>query len=114
MKEHFYYIRDDRRRPVITVCILSENGVAKAKGMAVCSLQDNPSKKVGREIAKNRAYHAFTKKVHAEFCREKAIYVIEDGNWPGGTGCNATKYTDRPFLYVFEKGILKRKSDLPT
>ena len=54
---YFYYYRDRESKPRITVCLLKANG-AVARGIAICSLKDNPCKKTGRKIALQRATHA--------------------------------------------------------
>lgn len=58
-----YYLRDERRRPLVTVCLLKdmEDG-ATARGVAICSPSDNPEKKYGRQIAETRAFAALEKK----------------------------------------------------
>ena len=58
MKTFFYYLRDGEGRPVITVCLM-DDGVQFARGVAICSLKDNPMKKIGRGIAYERALHGF-------------------------------------------------------
>lgn len=66
--ELFYYIRDKRNRPVITIC-LKENGegFVFTRGIAICSLMDNPSKKLGRAIASGRATKALGNKEGTQF-----------------------------------------------
>jgi len=65
--EKYYYIRDNVKsnpdgngRPIITVCLLK---IADdiGRGIAICSDQDIPCKKVGRAIAKTRAIYALAK-----------------------------------------------------
>ena len=58
MKAFYYYNRDNKKRPVITKCFITD-GVTWSRGVAVCSLKDNPCKKVGKRIAYRRAMHAF-------------------------------------------------------
>ena len=67
MKEYFYYFRDEEKRPLVTVCILS-HGDKIARGLAVIGtngvtdrLSDNPRKIMGRALAKERAYLALLK-----------------------------------------------------
>ena len=55
--ELFYYIRDDLKRPVITVCLKKEDD-RLARGIAICSVLDVPNKKIGRAIASGRATKA--------------------------------------------------------
>ncbi len=49
----YYYLRDKLNRPLVTVC-LGIWGAHHARGIAVCSNSDVPSKKEGRNYA--RAY----------------------------------------------------------
>lgn len=57
--EKFYYVRagktdDTKGVPIATVC-LTETEDGWARGVAICSPEDNASKRVGRAIAKGRA-----------------------------------------------------------
>ena len=54
-KEIYYYVRDEKNRPMVTVCLLMDAFGDVARGVAFCSIRDNPSKRVGRKIAKQRA-----------------------------------------------------------
>ncbi len=56
METRYYYIRF-QRIPAITVCILVD-GKSVSRGVAACSMSDNPCKKEGRRIALNRARKA--------------------------------------------------------
>lgn len=55
--EKYYYIRDEKNRPVITICLMKDRNKI-SRGLAVCSEKDSPCKKVGRAIAKARAVYA--------------------------------------------------------
>lgn len=57
MRELYYYLRDPKNRPVVTVCLLID-GTQIARGVAICSNRDVPYKKRGRGIAKARALYA--------------------------------------------------------
>lgn len=57
MKEKYFYYRDKNRRPMVTVCEI-EGVTGVGRGVAICSLKDNPSKKIGRLISKGRANKA--------------------------------------------------------
>lgn len=61
MKERIYYGRDDDNRPIVTVCLL-EGDFGFARGVAACSPMDNPCKRTGRKIAKERARYAVMNK----------------------------------------------------
>ena len=54
MKAKFYHLRDKQHRPLVTVCLLI-SGNSFARGISICSLNDNPCKKDGRDRAKGRA-----------------------------------------------------------
>lgn len=63
IKRYFYYYRDDRNRPMITVCAMisfEENETRLlARGLAFCHEQDNPSKGKGKSLAGKRATLAY-------------------------------------------------------
>jgi hypothetical protein len=63
MKTFFYYDRDDKNRPIGTICFATD-GKRYARGVAVCSENDNPCKKTGRRIAQSRALKAFYANKH--------------------------------------------------
>ena len=65
MKGIYYYKRDERNRPMTTICLMKE-GVHISKGVAFCSEKDIPCKKVGRKIAEERARYALLK--HTDGC----------------------------------------------
>lgn len=56
----YYYVRDKYQynKPVITVCLLKNNEGIVSRGISVCSIRDNPSKKTGRGISLSRARKA--------------------------------------------------------
>ena len=59
LKYYFWYIRDKDNRPIITVCLAhDEEANIFSRGIAVCIWKDNPDKKLGRKIAKDRAIKA--------------------------------------------------------
>jgi len=69
MKERFYFIRDEKHKPVITVCLLVDDipstPFIAARGVAICSDLDTPCTKPdiwksnGPGIAKRRAWKAY-------------------------------------------------------
>jgi len=125
MEEKFYYLRDRMGKPVITVCLLKENGVA-ARGIAVCSVDDNFCYKIGRAIARGRARSALLKNVETRvgydnyfmpILRQKAIRAVNEVAWEelkktdmrltydlGEYGYKAVK---APKLSSFETGLFK-------
>lgn len=54
MKTYFYYERDRKNRPIVTVCLIKDGDMV-GRGIAICSDKDIPCKKVGRAIAFERA-----------------------------------------------------------
>ena len=75
MKEFYYHLRDERSRPVVTVCLLIEKNTM-ARGVAICSPKDNPKKKIGRAIAKGRALKGFTEGVTTHLVkRQEPMHV---------------------------------------
>ena len=54
----YYYNRDEQQRPIITVCFITD-GVRHARGIAYCSVNDNPCKTTGRKLAWSRAKRAW-------------------------------------------------------
>jgi len=56
-KRYFYYYRDRNKAPRVTVCLLVTDK-AVTRGVAICSLKDNPKKILGRNIAYGRAKKA--------------------------------------------------------
>lgn len=58
MVAKYYYLRDEKNRPVITVCILRLDSGSIGKGVAICSPDDNTIKIDGRAKAGERALKA--------------------------------------------------------
>jgi len=81
MKDFFYYFRDKENKPRVTVCLKvdTERGIgAVARGVAICSLSDNPNKKKGRQIASGRAARAaFRGNRSYRIARVEAIAALE-------------------------------------
>ena len=78
MEEYYYYLRDEQKRPIVTVCLIKHNGIIN-RGVAICSKQDNPVKKIGRNVSYGRAYRAFfTKLSYAQIIlREGVLEYME-------------------------------------
>ena len=106
MKKAFYYLRDHRNAPRVTVCLMKDHHGTVCRGVALCSLDDNPTKKDitkvyslpaknpiydrmvvteisagGRSIAEQRAKDAFTYGTSGcIICKEKALKVLSSVN----------------------------------
>jgi len=77
--ERIFYIRDSKKRPVITcVKIIGSDGLTKAIGIAICSDKDNPDKKKGIRIARVRACVAYhSKKTSMKINRGDALRILQ-------------------------------------
>ena len=65
MKTYFYYLRDEKRAPVVTICLkVTDTEIARGVAM-VNTVMDFPNKKVGRQIAEGRAIKAMVRKSNA-------------------------------------------------
>ena len=77
VKKYYYYYRDDEGKPYVTVCIM-KFGEYYARGLSICSLNDNPVKEEGRKQARKRAYHALFNMINTEeISRNNAYSVLE-------------------------------------
>ena len=73
MQIKYYYIRDNKNRPIITICLIKDSESNISRGIAICSDKDQPCKKVGRNIARERAIYAITEKEKGCKIRGKEI-----------------------------------------
>jgi hypothetical protein len=64
---HYYYLRDENRRPVITVAVadILDDGVV-CRGVAICSDKELPVKRIGRDIARGRLIKALVNREDSE------------------------------------------------
>ena len=111
MKEKYYYIRDEENKPRVTVCLMKEEHIMRkntgtARGVSVCSYQDNPCKRVGRKIAKNRAEYAL-------FTEEDSLPILTNHSGVAMNVPFVSKSEFMPFLSKMEDRILnpKRKGE---
>ena len=113
MKEvRYYYFRDVKGRPVITVCIY-HTGDEWVRGIAICSKKDIPNKAIGRAIASGRARVALLNQFTSKpICRLEAVEPMsyfwperypEQVSWWGLI--NKSEYM--PELTSFEKRLLR-------
>ena len=102
MKKYFRYIRDDKRRPVITRCLIYDPMTNLVKfGQAVCSDKDNPNKKIGKAIAEGRAKKAFD--VIPEFSRKGEMEFVKR--------CRSPHFHIHAFLEGNELGWIYRQME---
>ena len=87
-ESEFCYIRDDKKRPIITICSVKQDWRI-AKGIAICSKRDQPNKKIGRNIAEGRALAAFfssSNNLQPFWCgtrpikRKEALQILKECN----------------------------------
>jgi hypothetical protein len=63
MRKLFYYLRDAKNHPIITVALIELNDGTISRGVAICSKQEKSfTKEAGRTIAINRAEMAIEMK----------------------------------------------------
>lgn len=72
----FYYYRDFSNRPVVTVCLIHKGEELFARGISICSILDNPVKKIGRWKAYGRAFKALTYVEDTEPIRDDIAFNI--------------------------------------
>lgn len=93
--ERYYYLRHYKTNaPIVTVCLLKGWHGDHARGIAICSECDNPSKAEGRAWAKRRALRALKKRdasdpigrpsvfsvfVMASVCSDSYVYDLVHG-----------------------------------
>ena len=101
MEEYYYYCRDKDNIPLITVCLIRQDGII-TKGVSICSPLDSPYKKQGRRIARNKALKALGKKKTGDKVnRTVAVNIIYRVGFH-----SYWKSVYQPELSLFEKKIL--------
>lgn len=106
-REIFYYFRDKENKPIITVCLLVA-GETITRGIAICSNKDIPCKAVGRNISKQRAWHAFLwNESGLPILRSDAANIaFEITHTDPSTEIGDFKMDDNPRLTDFENRLL--------
>ena len=105
MKTKFYYLRDAKNRPLVSICLLQDEE-SVARGVAICSPSDSPNKKRGRDIALGRARQALKRGTSGTISREEAEQVC-DKLVCGAEYWNLEFKSDLdPELYPLEEKIL--------
>lgn len=85
------------RHPRVTVCLAILNGQLAARGVAICTLLDQPVKAIGREIAARRALGAVLAR-EDKYTRLSSIaaLVLVTGEFQGGNPFIMANY---PYSY---------------
>lgn len=105
---YYYYLRDKQGSPVVTVCVVRQDSYF-ARGVAICSKADQPVKKIGRKIARDRALWAIHNGMdNTLICSDAAIEVMDAVD---SGDCIVNQAEFGPKLTVFEKclfGLIER------
>ena len=105
-KTKYYYYRDAKNRPVVTVCLIQANGDV-TRGVAIYSLLDNPCKKTGRKISRDRAIYAMkTKENNCDIDRADAHLVLSSVIEGSGGLFGWSKSAFNPYLTHLENKII--------
>jgi hypothetical protein len=125
----YYYFRDSKKAPRITVCLLynRETGKPIARGTTFCSVKETPYKKKGREDACARAIVAWIYERNADPIQQVSI---TGGKFPKIfqvlEACSATingyfaspdkdyKSVFNPILTSFESKLIERQTEKET
>ena len=110
MNKAFYYLRDRKNRPIVTVCLYSTS-CDYARGIAICSERDEPNKKIGRAISQGRAFKALELNETSDpIVRDRAIGQLFSATafpvYP------PFKSEVNPVLSNFEKKILDKHREI--
>lgn len=76
MKEYYYYFRNGKRQPVITICLLISKSGDTARGISICSTRDIISKRIGRIKAFGMAKKALVKRTNSESIKRQETQEI--------------------------------------
>ena len=82
MKFTYEFIRNGKKEPIVTKCMLKDRAGNFFKGVSVCSTEDTPCKIVGKFFAVTRALGAFSKHMKGKtanhyFINPDAIIALE-------------------------------------
>ena len=109
MDTKFYYLRDNRSRPLITVCLATVPTGTHYRGISICSPKDNPIKRVGRQIALGRVLRAIHKRIDSDpIYRDEAFTII---NQTGDQIGSHLKAEIDPILTPLEIKLLKNRKE---
>jgi len=109
-EQHYYYLRDDANRPLVTVCLSTDINGRHYRGVAICSPKDNPVKRVGRQIAQGRVFRAMHRNQAGDpVYRDEAYQVLQDVK--GRLYPYYTKSSPDPVLTPIEIKLLKNRKE---
>lgn len=108
----YYYLRDKKKQPLITVCLLVDMKTREvvSRGVAICSPLDHPTKRVGRGIAYGRALRASRAwpEDSESVCRAVALGQMDRCASPEIFETHYAKAMRCPVLSVLEADIIGR------
>ena len=109
LQKRFYYFRDNKNKPMITVCLLHNEDFSKiSRGVSICSYKDAPVKSVGRNKSFGRAMEAMMKEENGEAIRrDEAVDELFINNTPAYLMIYKSVYLWKDSLPSFEKKILR-------
>lgn len=109
----YYYLRDKKKQPLVTVCLLVDMKTREvvSRGVAICSPLDHPTKRIGRGVAYGRALHAIRRvlsDIREGVCRPVALRQMERCASPEIFETHYAKAMRCPVLSVLEADIIGR------
>ena len=109
METKFYYLRDEAKRPLVTVCLARDENGKHYRGVAICSPKDSPVKRVGRQIALGRVLRAIHRNGDTgRVLRVEAWDVLSDA---GAFNQYNIKSAYNPILTPLEIKILNKSKE---
>lgn len=112
----YYYFRDKKKQPIVTVCLLVDMKTREvvSRGVAICSPLDHPTKRIGRGVAYGRALRAGAGRAWPDddesICRPVALRQMERCASPEIFETHYSKAMRCPVLSVLEADIIGRMS----
>jgi len=108
----FYYVRNSKRQPIITVCYIETDTGERARGIAICSKLESCLKKKGRETAEDRAKTALENKdsgmcIHRPAAIDMIVSTLDTAN--SGRDWKKAAFL-RDTLYLPESDMVAYKS----
>lgn len=98
----YYYVRDEEKKPIVSVCLIEDGRNILSRGISVCSLRDLPNKAKGRGLALSRALFAIENECCCEpINRFEAVVIPETIDF----GC---KVDYNPILTEHEEKLLAK------
>jgi len=105
----WYYLRNEENEPVVTVILTINDNNEIARGVSVCSVDDNPEKRKGIEWARKYAIDAMKAKSNIERkCLQVESLVLDSVSHPEEFDIYAFKAWYMPKLSEFETNLINK------